>query len=146
MRVPVVARRRVRIGNVTRDADVEHLAQSHLPLLHQARRRENQQPSHPPGRQQRRKDETGFNGLAKPYVVRDKPASRPLLQHALADPQLVRQQRDAGTRKHAPCVVHRADAVGKDASDHGKRRIAPAFGQPSGEVVQLLYFAGKALL
>ena len=38
VRVPVVAGRGVRIGHVARDADVEHLTQPYLPLLHQARR------------------------------------------------------------------------------------------------------------
>ena len=84
--VPVVALCSVGAGGVPWDADVEHLAQPYLPLFHQARRCQDQQPSHLPGRQQRRKDQTSLDGLAEAHVVCDEPACGPFLQHALAHP------------------------------------------------------------
>lgn len=89
--VPEVGCLRIGGGNVDRDSDVEHFAQPYLPLFYQAGGSQDEQSANMPRGQQRREDKARFNSLAKSHIVRHQPPCWPRLEHALANPELVRQ-------------------------------------------------------
>ena len=127
-------------------SDVEHLPQPHLPLFDQAGGRQDKQPAHTPRRQQRREDEAGFDGLAKPNVVRHQPSRGPRLEHPLANPELMRQQGNAGSGKDAPSVVDRTNALAEDSRDDMQRGIEPSGGYPLRQTLDEFEVGGQTFL
>ena len=108
-RRPEIAARRVRLSGVALHADVEHVLQAELPLWHQLRWREDEQPSHAPGGDKGHQHQATFDGLPEPHVIGHQPAERPFAVHGAADPQLVREQLDPGPRENSPLLIDGRD-------------------------------------
>ena len=144
--IPEVGSFRIGGGNVDRDSDVEHFPQPHLPLFDQTGGRENEQPAHAPRRQQRREDEASFDGLAKPHIVGHQPSGGPRFKHPLANPELVRQQGDAGSGKDAPGIVDRTNALAENPRDDMQCRVESSGDHPIGQTLYVFEVGGQALL
>ena len=108
--------------------------------------RQNEQPAHTTRRQQRREDEACFDGLAKPHVVRHQPSRGPRFEHPLANPELVRQQGDAGSGKDAPGVVDRTNALAEDSRDYMQRGIESSGGYPLRQTLDEFEVGGQTFL
>ena len=144
--IPEIGSFRIDGGNVDRDSDVEHFPQPHLPLFDQAGGRQDEQSAHALRRQQRGEDEARFDGLAKPHVVRHQPSRGPRFEHPLANPELMRQQGDAGPGKDAPGVVDRTNALAEDPCDDMQRGIGSSGGHPLGQTLDGFEVGGQTLL
>src|SRR4051812_29549311 len=79
--IPEVGSIRVAFRRIASEPDVEHLAKTLLPLLDEARWREEKEAPQSAGAQERVEDHASFNGLPEPHVVGYQPPRGPCAQY-----------------------------------------------------------------